>query len=139
MVKWLLLLISAFMISILPVFSSQSNEKTINLIYQSMDTSLMWEIDWIDELLSEIEYNKHWDNNYETVIDNSIIVISVSTDPRLGSYLNKFKEKNYKFGIIHLSDEAYHFPTYFYPEAKFVLRNYWHKRFLNQNNVFLFL
>lgn len=99
----------------------------------------MWETDWVREILSEsnVTFREVFDGDYKTVLDHSVIVTSFPERAKYKQYYQAFREKGYKFGIIHLSDEAYEHPIDFYAGAKFVLRNYWHRNF-TQKNVFFF-
>ena len=102
----------------------------LHLVWQ-VDRERIWETDWILELLSGYEIEEIIDGHFEEMRDQSLVVIC--GDP--GDYFNQMREMNYRFGVIHLSDETYSHPTEFYPLADFVLRNYWHKKFLDQKNV----
>lgn len=104
-------------------------KKKINLIWQN-DRIKIWEPDWILEMLSDFEINEVCDGNFEVYMDNAIIVTN-----RPHEYFSIFKEKNYKFGIIHISDEVYSCSTDFYEDALFVFRNYWHKKFAKDTKV----
>lgn len=108
----------------------------VNLIWQ-LEEPYRFEQDWIFELLSGNELNVISDCNYEIFLDNSIVVISANIhSEKHHDYFAKLHALNYRFGIIHLSDELYYAPTDFYPFAKFVFRNYWHKKFADQDNVY---
>lgn len=110
---------------------------TVNLVWQ-FDQQYRCEEDWLMEVLSGVDVNVVSDCNYEIFLDNSIVIVSslISQD-RHQAYFEKLREMHYKFGIIHLSDENYSAETGFYPYAKFVFRSYWHKKFLDQNNVWI--
>lgn len=110
----------------------------ISLIWQA-DRKTSWEEDWILELLSGFNVETIDDGNYEKFSKNSIIIVSAMhnfSDSHL--YLEKLHQKNDPFGVILLSDEKYKASTESYKYAKFVLRNYWHKRFLKYNNLIVF-
>jgi hypothetical protein len=124
-------LIAAFV----QVFATAANE--IRLIWLCPGPA--WETDWIHEVLSGTQRTIHeiYDGNYETILDNSIIVSSYPDKAKYQKYYQAFRDRGYKFAIIHLSDEAYEHPHDFYNGAQFVLRNYWHE-YLNNNNVLAF-
>jgi hypothetical protein len=113
-------------------------DKRVHLIWQGGYDG--WERDWIHELFSKSPYEIEdvVDGRYEVVLDDSVVVIS-SPDPyRYLKYFRSFRQGNYKFGVVHISDEGYHHPTDFYAFARFVLRNYWHKQFLSNGKVITF-
>ncbi len=124
-------------------FASAKEAPKMHLIWQ-MSKEYRFEEDWLAELLSGIAYDEVTDGNFEVFMDNAIVVVSSNTgvfandSPKQQAYFTKFHELNYNFGIIHLSDELYHAATDFYPFAKFVFRNYWHKDFAQMDNVLIF-
>lgn len=87
-----------------------------------------WEWDWIREIFQEVDYVEVIDGSFQEVRDRAVII--TSHPEKLDSYLRKFEEQNFKFGIIHLSDEVYSHSTLCYERAAFVYRNYWHEKFL---------
>ena len=107
----------------------------VSLIWQTNK----WEEDWLMELLSGLDIEVIDDGACQQYRDQSIIVIS---SPHMiteyQAYFNKLRELGYAFGVIVLSDELYSGPTDFYPYAKFVFRNYWHKNFAAFDNVMAF-
>lgn len=115
----------------------QAGEKTINLIWQ-INTDVFYEVDWLKELLSDLNYKEVLDGEYKTVLNNSIVVISLHENNNRMDYFEQFDKKKYKYGIIHVNDELYSHPTDCYKKAKFVFRNYWHKNFLKQKHVYAF-
>lgn len=123
-----------FLVSfLLCIFNLSSKE--IPLIFQ-IPTQVAWETDWILEVLSRIDVQVIEDCKYEQFIDNSIIVISPSPiDQQYEEYFAKLRELNYKFGIIHLGDEIYSIPCDFYKNANFVIRCYWHKKYIGNPRV----
>lgn len=96
---------------------------------------VFWEYDWIREMFQEVPFKEIWDGSFEQVRDRAIIVVGGLNQEKLDAYLNKFKERNFTFGLIHLSDEWYSDPTHCYNSAAFVYRNYWHKNFLTSPHV----
>lgn len=113
----------------------------INLIWQ-VDRTKFWEEDWIMELLDGVDLNIIDDMNYAVHKDHSIIIIpsniSKNEQTKLNNYFLKLRNKKYKFGVIHLSDEYYTAPTQYYKDAKFVFRTFWHDKFQTQKNVTCF-
>lgn len=127
-----------YVLAFLIFVTSMNFASEYKVIWQA-DIVQSWEEDWLMELLDGLDLQIIEDYKYEKFIDNSIIVISaVHNTKGVEEYFSKLKSLNYKFGIIHLSDERYTAPTNFYPDAQFVFRNYWHKQFLNQKNVKMF-
>lgn len=112
---------------------AERGEEKLYLVWQ-MGLEGIWEADWISELLSGLNYEVVIDGKYEQSFDRSLVVVSGNP----GDYFSQMRRKNYRFGIIHLSDETYSAPTDYYGQADFVLRNYWHKKFANQKGVFHF-
>jgi hypothetical protein len=114
---------------LLSVHLHAESKPKINLIWQC-DRARILEPDWILELLSDFDVNEVCDGNFEVYMDNSIIVTGKSSE-----YFSKLKSMDYKFGVIHISDEVYACPTDFYEHALFVFRNYWHKKFTKEKKV----
>ncbi len=112
----------------------ECHEKTLNLIWL-FDAHYYCEYDWLQEIFSEVSYNLNEliDKNYEIVMDNSIIFIPCPDEEKYQQYFAKFRERGYKYGVVHISDEAYAHRTDFYSGAVFVLRNYWHEQFSQEN------
>lgn len=109
-----------------------------SLVWQ-FDRKISWEEDWIKEMLAGVNLKTIEDGKYQKFIDNSIIVISSNLNPEEHkAYFKKLYKMKYNFGIILLSDEIYSDPGDYYKYAKFVFRNYWHKKYLDQKNVFTF-
>lgn len=120
------------------LFITSIHAKEINLVWQS-DRKNSWEEDWIMELLSGLDIKIIDDGKYEKFIDNSIVVLSENQiNPTFTPYFEKLHNMDFKFGIIRLSDEWYNDPGDYYKYAKFVFRNYWNKKYLDQKNVFFF-
>ena len=74
------------------------------------------------------------DIDSDTVVDNTVIVIRDSHH----EIFDKYKEKGYRYGVIHLSDEEYKHNTSFYRDAAFVIRNYWHRDLAKLPSVHFF-
>lgn len=121
--------------------ASETTKMPVNLIY-IINKPFIYEWDWLKEVLSEFDVKEFRNNTYDLFLDNSIIVISsfdTSNEEELfNNYLKKLQSKNCKFGVIHTSDELYSASTDFYDQCKFVLRNYWHKKFKDYPNVTYF-
>lgn len=111
-----------------------SANESINLIWIN---NSRWEEDWIHEMLSEVQADilTIIDSKHEVFLDKSIIVTSAPNIEKYQAYFAEYKRRGLKFGIIHLSDENYDHPHDFYEAAPFVIRNYWHKKFTEANNV----
>ena len=108
--------------------------KKINLIFQCKD----WEIDWLKDLLSEINFKILFDGKFEIVKNRSIVVTNCKERSKIEEYVSRFLENDYKIGIIHLSDEFFELPNRFYNKVAFVFRNYYHPKFSTHNNVYFF-
>lgn len=114
-----------------------ANEKKFNLIWQ-VSPEKYYEVDWVREILEGIEYNEIIDGNYQVIAENAIVVICLDGHNLYKDYFAKFNQSKHKYGIIHVSDELYGHPTDCYKKAAFVLRNYWHKKFIGKKNVYAF-
>lgn len=110
------------------------NEKKVHLIWQVPNFGYYWESEWLREMLSEVDFTEQVDGRFSVFEDNSIIVIPIC-DGKARDYFEKLHALGYKFGVIQLSDENYKFPDYYSHLAKFVLRNYWHKNFLQNEKI----
>jgi hypothetical protein len=103
----------------------------LNLIWQTQNgDQTSFEQEYILEVLfNEIQHEKIFDNgSLNTVIDNSVIIYSnnsggVSDD--FLNYLNKFKDNNFKFYLLHLSNEGLSHNFEYYKLANHVIRNYY--------------
>lgn len=109
----------------------------ISLVWQA-ERKKVWEEDWLNELLTGLEYEVVDDMKFEKYIDNSIIVVNPPQEKYMVPYFKKLHDLGYKFGIILLSDECYTCTTEFYKYAQFIFRNYWHKQFANDPKVICF-
>ncbi len=115
---------------------SLQESKKVHLIWEVKKESVLEE-DWIREVLSEVDYDEVFDEgNYDIMMNNSIIVISMPEDARPGRYFKELRSRGYKFGVIQISDETCKVSDRIYAGAKFVLRNYWDEKFLSARNVF---
>ena len=90
----------------------------VHLIWQIRDH--FWETEWVKEVLSQVDYHEIKDGNFKILRDRSIIVVSGPNEVS-NAYFAKLRRLNYKFAIIHLSDERYRHNTAFYEQAQFVL------------------
>ncbi len=119
------------------IMSFLGANESINLIWISGSPEGSWEEDWIQEMLSEVQADIHTivDGNHEVFLDKSIIVTSHPNKEKYQEYFSEYKKRGLKFGVIHLSDETYDHPCDFYDGVPFVIRNYWHKKFANAQNV----
>jgi hypothetical protein len=114
-----------------------------------MDINLIWcvktqyEVDfsfiWINEVMSGFNVKNHYDisNNFDLLIDNSVIIVSVNKDPntRLIEYINKYNDNNLKYSILHLSDEAFEQNIDFYKVSKKIIRNYYNDSYTKNFNL----
>ncbi len=121
-----------FLLAIFFISSCERNEvKKIFLVWM-FDPEKFWEADWCRELLASDQY----EIEEVTALDEKIYLdraIYVTQLPREKKELDRFfktlHKKGARFGIIHISDEEYSHSTKSYSYAKFVLRNYWKKKF----------
>lgn len=118
-------------------FTVNLRKNKTHVIWQ-VPTEIAYETDWLKEVFSGLDYEEIEDTKFEIYKDNAIIVVSIDKDPEKNRYFSKLSEKNFKYGVVVLSDEFYSASTDFYGKAEFVLRNYWHKKFLDQKNVHFF-
>jgi len=108
----------------------------INIIYTCEPT---WEESWLEDVVfKDVEYKLHVDPKFKTVLQDSVIVMNETSAARIQDYIDKFNEKGYRFGVIHLSDEAYKHPVNHYRSAVFVLRNYYSAVYENLGHVEFF-
>jgi hypothetical protein len=116
---------------------------SINLIWQTNNgDETKFEEEYIKELLfSEFEQNIFFDNkSYQTIFNNSVIIYSnnsneVSND--FLNYLNKFKDKNFNFYLLHLSNENLNHNFDYYHLANHVFRSYYDSNINAENCTFI--
>ncbi len=127
--NFLKLLASCFLLALFGAKAAcDEPAKKINLVWQVGD---YWEEEWIHEVLADVEYEEIRDGKYEVFKDNSIVVINYSDN----DYFQKLHAMGYKYGVIQLSDECYTTKDNYSAFAAFVLRNYWHKKYLNSPKI----
>jgi hypothetical protein len=120
------------------IFFYGSSPAKISVIYQ-VDESRLWETDWLSEVLSEVDHEVIYDGTFRVLKNHSIIVLSsCCMTKKWRNYLKSLRTNKYTFGIILLSDENYDLGPNFCKQAKFILRNYWHKNFLQKKNILAF-
>ncbi|MGG6296972.1 hypothetical protein ACQ4M4_21460 [Leptolyngbya sp. AN02str] len=98
----------------------------IHLIWQvNPETTL--ESDWLYSLFPNFDVQSIEDSQHSAVMDNAIVVTSGNDINGISvkQYLTRFKAAGYRVGVIHLSDEWFTYPIDFYPDAAFVLRNFY--------------
>jgi hypothetical protein len=114
-----------------------------------MELNLIWcvktqyEVDfsfnWINEIFSEFEIKHHYDitNNFDKFIDNSIIIVSVGkeSNTRLIDYIKNYNDKDLKYTILHLSDEAFEQNIDFYRSSVKIIRNYYNEDYVRKYNI----
>ena len=129
--------ISFFFTTLFSFLFSFLQAEPIHLIWQ-VDKSKYYEADWIAEIFSGIPYTEHLDGHFSVFENDSVIVLTVHEPPfpdQIKSYFDEMDKRNYRYAIVHIEDELYGQTTEFYKNAQFVLRNYWHKKFLRDKNV----
>ena len=91
-----------------------------------------WEIDWISEILdgAGIHFKVIYDAGLEHLAPNALVALSQNDERNrppevFARWLLRFRERGYRVGVLHMSDEDYTAPTYFYPWVDYVLRNHY--------------
>ncbi len=103
----------------------------LNLIWQTYEgdeTTFVQEY-ILNVLFNGVKHEKIFDNgSLNTVVDNSIIIYSNNSggvSDEFLNYLNKFKDSNFKFYLLHLSNEGLSHNFEYYNLANHVIRNYY--------------
>ena len=103
-------------------------EEVLTVIWTCPD----WEVDWISEILegAGIEFRMVFDKSLQHMASNALIALSQNDERNrppdlLARYLLRFRRRGYRVGVLHMSDEDYSAPTYFYPWVDYVLRNHY--------------
>ena len=105
-----------------------------HLIWQ-IDTDAFYEVDWLREVLSEVDHDEECDGAYSIYKDNAIIVTCGDDERFCAPYFAKLLEKGYKFGVILISDEHNHAGMETYLPASFIFRHYWRKKYAAYKHV----
>lgn len=92
--------------------------------------SASWESTWVEYLFRNIPHTTIENLDHSQFIDNSVIVDSICWAPYHNAYCEEMKNRGYKFGIIHLTDESTRDDIDSYRHAQFVLRNYYREGML---------
>jgi hypothetical protein len=117
--------------------------KELNLIWQTSEgDQTTFELEYTTEILfSKFQQNKFFDNkSYKTVLDNSVIIYSNNSNTAEGAfleYINKFVENNYKFYLLHFSNEDLNHNCEYYSKAQYVFRNYYDENITAKNVTFI--
>jgi len=112
----------------------------MNIIWQTENgDATNFELEYLTNIIfKNLTYNSYFDNKqYQTVLDDSIIVYSYdhsNITNEFKTYIEKFTNNNYKFYLVHLSNENLQHQTEYYRFAKKVYRNYFDSN-ISQNNV----
>ena len=87
-----------------------------------------WEVDWVSELLDDagVRFRIEYDSSLRMLAPNALVALSQNDERNrppevLARYLRRFRERGYRVGVLHMSDEDYTAPTYFYPWVHYVL------------------
>jgi len=115
------------------VYGSESNPR-FHFVWQACPDGWL-EGDWIREVFADVDHDEIVDRKYSVFVDNSIIVVEGSQSEKYLPYFNSLHAMGYKFGVVVLSDETTTSSTVYYPEVKFVLRNYWRTEYEKYKNV----
>lgn len=110
----------------------------VNVVWQ-LDRLQAWEDDWITSLLDGLKIEIIDDGKFQVQKNNAIIVVSADQEKRLVGYMQRLKERGYKFGIIILNDENYISSTDYYHYPLFIFKNYWHKKYDSFDHVHCFM
>lgn len=117
----------------------------INIIWQTKkdNTSVLGDetngqFQYINNVIfKNIEHINHFDNKeYKTVINNSIIVYSApdkEIDNGLNLYLRKYKSLNFKYILLHLSNEILNHNCDYYDDSEHVFRFYYDQNIKKTN------
>ena len=108
--------------------SSDTASMKVNLIASS---ELFFELNWIRELLAEMDVTIFISPKMELFLDNSIYVLSANHNPlrqMSAHFWTNLKDVSSK-GLIHISDEFFIGPYELYQEFDFVIRQYHSKYF----------
>ena len=114
-----------------------------NFIWQTVDgDQTNFEYEYLTKLVfKNINIKEHFDNgNLSQILDDSVIIYSNNQNypsSEFINYLKKFKENNYKFYLIHLSNESLGHNTDYYDLAEKVFRNYFDTNIKNSNVVYI--
>lgn len=114
-----------------------------------MELNLIWcvktqyEVDfsfnWINKIMSKFKIKHHYDinNNFDILIDNSVIIVSVNKENNnnLINYINKYNDNNYRYAVLHLSDEAFEQNIDFYKVSNKIIRNYYNESYQSKYNM----
>ncbi|MGB3491109.1 MAG: hypothetical protein WBA57_00160 [Elainellaceae cyanobacterium] len=114
-----------------------SESKSINLIWQ-VDPQFLIESDWILSQFPDFKANSIIDQHLE-VVENCAIVITQGLPiegKSVKAYLQEFRARGFKVGVIHISDEWFVSPIDFYDEADFVFRNFYRPDVSERETVF---
>lgn len=83
-----------------------------------------WEEEWIEYLFQNIPHKTIDNLDHTQYIDNSVIIESLAWAPYHNGYMAEMQRRGYRYGLIHLSDEAKSDDISSYAACKFVLRNH---------------
>lgn len=113
----------------------------LNLIWQtSKGVATEFEFEYITEVLFK-DFDTHFifdHGTYNTVADNAVIIYSNDqkhVSPEFIRYLNEFGKKDFRFFLLHLSNENLQHDSWYYAKANYVFRNYYDPA-INNKNVF---
>lgn len=105
-------------------FSRMNNMQELTIVWQRARSSV-WEDEWIEYLFQNIPHKTIENLNQSQYIDNSVIVDALCWAPYHNNYIQELKNKGYRFGLVHLTDEDCRVDISSYNDCKFVLRNYY--------------
>jgi len=118
--------------------------KEINLIWQTnIGDNTTFEMEYTLELLfKNFRCNKIFDyGSFETVLDNSVILISYPDNPiiyeRLNDYIDKFNKESYNVYLLEYSNESYGKQNKHYNKLNRVFRPYYDSEINHPNVTFI--
>ena len=93
-----------------------------------------WEVDWIRQVVADLEPQEVHDGDHKVFLDGAIIVDNTLC-PQKNQYYFEMLQRGHRFALIHLSDEQYQDDWSAYKYANCVIRNYWSPLIADRRNV----
>jgi hypothetical protein len=118
-------------------------ENQLNLIWQTRKGEQTdFEFEYTTQVLFKAFKTSYYfdEGRYEQILDNSVIIYSNDSKkapPELIHYLNKFKKRNFRFYLLHFSNEGLNHNHWYYSKANYVFRNYFDPQIKASNVLFI--
>ena len=131
---------------LLLLFVSQCTCFVVTIVWRfDVREPTLYEHDWMNELFNvdgfdfEHIYDVDKSAKSSTYVNNSLVAVMVN-HKRDGEYFEEMQRRNFRYGILHLSDENINANRHLYVNSHcvFVMRNYWADKFEIDNKVFFF-